>query len=151
MVISLTYIVSIQDTRLMPIMVKVGDIMTQGIISVGLHDSVWDAVDVMLKHNIGSVLVTKDGEYVGIITERDVMRKVTINALDPKTIEAERIMSSPLVTVEANGSLGGAALLMIEKRIRRLPVVEGGKIIGIVTERDLNNATLNTMISLGRV
>ena len=63
-------------------------------------------------------------------------------------MEVEEIMSSPLITVQSGESLGRAALIMTERRIRRLLIVENGKITGIVTERDLQRATLDLLTSL---
>lgn len=76
----------------------------------------------------------------GIITERDVLRLVA-NGLDPTTIRAHEIMSSPLITISApDEPIDNASLLMFKHGIRRLPVVENGKIIGIVTSRDVANS-----------
>jgi len=132
----------------MPLVTKVREIMQPKIISVRSDQSAWDAASAMDRNGIGSVLVGEQGNYIGIITEKDVIRKVTLQGLDPRATMVSEIMSSPLVTVDADRSIGEAALLMLDKRIRRLPIVEQGRIVGIITERDLNRATTNIMMSL---
>jgi CBS domain-containing protein len=87
---------------------------------------------------IGSVLVRdSEGRIAGVFTERDAIRRVIAKGVDPATTPVKSIMSTPLVTVKSDMSIDEAAKLMAEKKIRRLPVVEGGKIVGIVTDRDV--------------
>jgi CBS domain-containing protein len=83
------------------------------------------------------------------VTEKDILKKVVLKELDPRTTRLEQTMSSPLVTIQADQGLGEAALMMLEKKIRRLLVVENDKIVGIITEGDLDRATLDAMMSLG--
>ena len=103
----------------------------------------------MVARDIGSVIVTRDGEYAGIVAEKDILKKVILKELDARTTQLEKTMSSPLVTIQADQGLGEAALLMLEKKIRMLLVVENDKIVGIITEDDLDRATLDTMMSFG--
>jgi len=87
---------------------------------------------------IGSVLVKdSEGRIAGVFTERDVVREVVAKGLDPAKSPVKNVMSTPLVTVNSDTTIDQAAKLMVEKKIRRLPVVEGGKIVGIVTDRDV--------------
>ena len=80
------------------------------------------------------------GQTVGIVTEQDFVQKVLNRGLDPKKLSVERIMSAPLITVSSKTSLDEAIEMMVKKKIRRLPVEERGKIIGIVTDRDMIEA-----------
>jgi CBS domain-containing protein len=121
--------------------------MTKDIVSVRATDGVNDAMKLMVEKNIGSVVVTEDGEMVGIVTERDVLKKCCPRA-ECDVMKARDVMSSPLVTIDGGGALGEAADLMAEKRIRRLLVTEGGKICGIITERDVMRATLDVFKTL---
>ncbi len=132
----------------MPTTVKVGDIAKREIVSIDRGKSVIEAVRLMFLENIGSVVVSDAGRYVGIVTERDILRKLVLNSLEASDVRVGDIMSSPLITVQSAESLGRAALIMTEKRIRRILVVENDKITGIVTERDLQKATLDLLISL---
>ncbi|MGD0159314.1 MAG: CBS domain-containing protein [Candidatus Bathyarchaeia archaeon] len=135
----------------MGITTTVRDIMTRDIISVETSDSVKKAIDLMVKKDIGSVIVTKNGEPVGIVTVRDIMRNVCPEELCTSGIEAGKIMRSPLITVPADAKLGIAASLMMEKGVRRLVVEENGKAIGIVTHRDLIKGTMDTFMALAMV
>lgn len=132
----------------MPVQVKVKDAIIREIFSVDSQESARRAAEVMIEHNVGSVLVKKDGEYVGIVTEKDILGKVVLAELNARTTAVEGIMSSPLVTIRSDQTLGEAALLMLQRKIRRLLVVEDGKSVGLITEGDLDRATLDTMMML---
>ena len=95
-----------------------------------------DALKEMVKRNIGSVVVVEDGKPVGIVTERDVSRSVAKGAKALRT-QVKRVMSSSLVAVSPNTGIQSAMTIMLKNGIRRLPVVEKEKLVGIVTERDI--------------
>ncbi len=135
----------------MPLSLKIKDIMSKSIVSVKASDPVWDAVELMYRHDIGGVLAKEGEEYVGILTERDIMKKVTLRELPPRSAKVSEVMSTPLITVQADESLGEASLKMLQNKIRRLGVVSGERVVGVVTERDLSRATLDIMLSLSRV
>jgi CBS domain-containing protein len=94
----------------------------------------------MEEKNISSVIVAEGGMPVGIVTERDLVRKVIIKDLDAKS-PVSTIMSSPLVTVSKEENISSAAELMMKKKIRRLPVVDKGKLMGIVTETNISTTS----------
>jgi CBS domain-containing protein len=98
--------------------------------------SVLDAVQLMVENNVGSLLVTEDGEVVGIVTERDYLHRVT---LEGRTEEApvREIMSSPLVVATAETTVDECMAMMTDRRIRHIPVVEGEKVVGLVSIGDL--------------
>ena len=121
--------------------------MTRDIVSVESTATVKEAMDLMVEKDIGSAVVTRAGEMVGLLTERDILKKCCPNN-QCAVMKAQDIMSSPLVTIEADAAIGEAADLMAEKRIRRLMVTEGGKIQGIITERDVMRATLDVFKTL---
>jgi CBS domain-containing protein len=117
----------------------VASVMTSNPITIEADAPVRKALQVMIKKDIGSLLVVRDGEPVGIVTERDVTRR-SLRAAKIKGIydrPVARSMSRPLVTVPANTPIWDAFEAMVTRKIRRLPVVEQGRLIGIVTERDL--------------
>ncbi len=120
--------------------ILVRDIMRRNVKTVRTDDSVHAAVLKMNKFQIGSVIVTNNGRAVGIITERNILERIVEPRLDPATIWAKDIMSSPLVTVEPNDTVDEAAKIMAQKRIKKLPVVEGDKVVGVVSTSDIVRA-----------
>ena len=135
----------------MPITTTVRDIMTKDLISVKTTDQAIVAIEVMTKNDIGSVVVTEEGKPVGILTERDIMRRVCPEKLCTRAITAGEVMSKPLITIEADARLGEAALLMTEKDIRRLLVTDKGKVVGIITQKDVMRGTLQTFMVLASI
>jgi len=131
------------------ITLTVRSIANPKIVSLNGQESVKDAADLMAKHDIGSVLVTQSGKYVGIVTERDLVRKVTQKALDPTSVSLKDIMSEPLITIDANAGLGEATALMASRKIRRLLAVDDdGNFLGIFTQRDLQEKILDVFRGL---
>jgi len=120
--------------------ILVRDIMRRNVKTVRTDDSVHAAVLKMNKFQIGSVIVTNNGRAVGIITERNILERIVEPRLDPATIWAKDIMSAPLVTVDPNDTVDEAAKIMAQKRIKKLPVVEGDKIVGVVSTSDIVRA-----------
>lgn len=102
-----------------------------------LNEPIFKIAHKMLKHNIGSVLITKNTELVGIITDRDIVVRAVAKNLDLTVHQAYEIMTPQPVTIDSNSDLEQAALLMAAKKLRRLPVVSEGKLVGIVTLDDL--------------
>jgi CBS domain-containing protein len=129
--------------------VTVKNLIRPNIVSLDARSSVKAAAELMVSKNVGSVLVT-DGshQYVGIVTERDLLKKVTATGQNPAQIWLEDIMSRPLITIDAKSGLGEATSLMIERNIRRLLVVENEKVIGIFTQRDLQQKIIEVFRSL---
>jgi CBS domain-containing protein len=115
----------------------VGDAMTRGVICVDIADTVRSAAEVMTKNDISAVIVTKKGEGVGIITERDITTKVVAEGKDAKSISVKDILTKPLITIKPNSSIDEAARLMRDKNIRRLVVEDKGKIVGVLSEFDI--------------
>ena len=138
----------------MPIVTKVKEIMHRDIISVDAEASVREAVNRMIEHDVGSVVVTREGKPVGILTERDVLKKIVATSWeppDPAIIRVEDIMTSPLITIDAEATLGQATMLMTKHKIRRLLVTENGEIVGIFTDKDLLKTTLEIFLALSSV
>jgi len=115
----------------------VRDIMVRNVKTVRTDDTALDAVSKMNKFRIGSVIVTNNGRPVGIVTERNILQRIVEPNLDPSVVRAKDIMSSPLVTIEADAAVEEAAKLMARSRVKKLPVVESGKIVGIVSSSDI--------------
>ena len=123
-------------------MVKAPDfvqqMMSSPVVHVAPDDSVADALRAMIDRDIGAVVVVvvEDGRPVGVFTERDVSRRILD---DPKFLDrwVGDVMSAPVVSVAPTDEVVFIFGLMTGKRIRRLPVVEGDRLVGIITERDL--------------
>lgn len=115
---------------------RVRDLMTVGVVTVAPEETVATALRRMIDHDIGAVVVAEGEAPVGVFTERDVTRRVLS---DPDLLErpVREVMSSPVVTTEPDAEIVFVFETMNERRIRRLPVVEGGRLVGILTERDL--------------
>ena len=106
------------------------------VLEVSADTSVLEAVHEMVDHNVGSLLVTDAGEVVGIVTERDYLRRVTLQGRTEQAPVSE-IMSSPLVVATRETTIDECMALMTERRIRHVPVVEGGSVVGLVSIGDL--------------
>ena len=99
--------------------------------------SVLDAVRSMVDANVGSLLVTEDGEITGIVTERDYLRRVTLEGRDERETAVREIMTKPLVIVTPDTPVEECLALVTERRIRHLPVAEQGRVTGLVSIGDL--------------
>jgi len=114
--------------------------MKSPVITVDSESSVMEVAKVMARNHVGGLVVTIEGKPAAIVTERDILERVVATGADASRISVKRIMSKPLITVGRNLSIIEAIMLMRRKKIRRLPVLEKGRLIGIVTERDLLKA-----------
>ena len=99
--------------------------------------SVFEAVQLMVEMNIGSLLVTEGGEIAGIITERDYLRRVTLEGRAERETAVREIMSSPLIVASPQTTVDECMALMTDRRIRHVPVVEEGRVVGLVSIGDL--------------
>jgi signal-transduction protein with cAMP-binding, CBS, and nucleotidyltransferase domain len=96
-----------------------------------------EAAKLMVERNVGSLLVTQDDETVGIVTERDYLRRVVAEELDGSKTPVREIMSAPLIVVTPQTSVDECMAVMTNRRIRHLPVAEGGAVAGIVSIGDV--------------
>jgi len=118
--------------------IQLKDIMTEDVVTTGKDASVVDTAKLMEEHGVSSVVIENSGKPVGIVTERDMVRKVIIQSRDRDTPVGE-IMTSPPITLGMLEEVTMGATLMVEKGIRRLPIVEDGKLVGMVTAADIIN------------
>jgi len=121
-----------QDART----VCVKDIMTKAVVSVDVDTTVSDVAKMMEDTEIGAIVVTENNTPVGIVTDRDFAIKVVAHAYPPTT-PVRSIMSSPLYSISPGESVRMIADFMYTRGIRKLPVIENDKVIGIVTATDL--------------
>jgi len=107
--------------------------MTRKVVTVDISERVEEALRLMVKFDVGSVVVTDREKPVGIITERDITRGVCTHDVLSKEFMIQHLMTSPLTTIDSNSSVEMAANLMIQKKVRHLIVKDGNKTVGIVT------------------
>ena len=110
--------------------------MTTHVHTLSPKNKTIDALDTMVQNDIGSVLVVDDNNLIGIITERDIVKEIT-KSFDYLERPLSETAKRSIITVAPSTPLWEAFALLLKNRIRRLPVVEKGKLVGIVTERDL--------------
>lgn len=111
--------------------------------SISPESTVFDAIKVMSDKNIGALLVMAGDKLQGVITERDYTRKVALQGKTSKETHVREILSPTVISVTPNHSVEECMKLMTENRIRHLPVVEGGKVLGIISIGDLVNWTIS--------
>jgi len=118
-------------------MVTLADMMTREVISIDQEASVQLAAEKMRKENICSLLVQKAGNFIGVVTETDVVKKVVAERKNLSQTKVGAIMSSPIISIESTQPVNKANIIMAAKGFRHLPVSSGGKIVGIVSSKDL--------------
>ena len=117
--------------------VTLGDVMTREVISIDQEASVQLAAEKMRKENICSLIVQRAGSFIGVVTETDVVKKVVAERKDLSQTKVGEIMTSPIISIDSTQPLNKANIIMALKGIRHLPVSLGGKIVGIVSSKDL--------------
>jgi CBS domain-containing protein len=107
------------------------------IYSITPDSSVFEALELMARHNTGALMVVSGSKVEGIISERDCVRKVDIAGKSSKTTKVSEIMTSKVVYIEASQPLEECMALMIDKNIRHLPVYDGKEFLGLISVRDV--------------
>lgn len=116
------------------------EIMVRDVVTITKDKYVSKAAEIMAEKNIGSLVVMENDNIIGIITERDLLRKAIGKGLDLKTVTVGQIMSTPVITSSSELSIIDASELLAENNIKKLPVVDDNRLVGIVTEKDIANA-----------
>ena len=114
----------------------VSAIMSTKVVTAGATDKVSKALQTMVRHKIGSIVVVEKGKPVGILTERDVSMRMA-KGQNVRGMLIRNVMSKPLVTITPSAEVWQAVEQMVRKDIVRLPVVEDDRLVGMVTERDI--------------
>ena len=115
---------------------KIESLMSKEICDIDAAKSVQDAAVKMAQNKIGSLLVIEDGDFVGIITEVDIIRRVVAKQRMPEHTAIHAVMTSPLITIKAEQTILEANALMEARGLRHLPVTKFGRIVGVVSIRD---------------
>lgn len=107
------------------------------VFSIAPEASVFEALERMAKHNIGALLVVSEDKMVGIVSERDCIRKVDLKGRNVKETPVREIMTEDVITVDCSQPLEECMSLMIDRNIRHLPVYDGGELVGLLSVRDV--------------
>lgn len=116
---------------------KVEDVMVKEVITIDEDSTVKDAADVMNKFEIGCVIAVRKGKAMGILTERDLLKRVVAEGIDAAKTKVKDIMTSPLIVAEPSMDLSEAVKLMFKMKIKKLPVVDGKRLVGLISLTDI--------------
>jgi CBS domain-containing protein len=142
---------------------KTASVMVKKVITVDEKASVKEAANIMNQFEIGSVIATRKGKPIGIITERDLLKRIVSNGRNAEKTIVKEIMSSPLIAISPDTDLEEAAHVMFEKKIKKLIVTEQNRLVGLVSLTDIArvqpmikvlqklSATLDTTKSIQKV
>jgi CBS domain-containing protein len=136
------------DVQDVTISVGVKDVMERNVPKVEASTTASQAVEKMVEGGFWSLLVEKNGIPVGVVTDRDILKRVIAKGNDIKRVRLEEIMTSPIITVSPTDTMDRAMKIMVEKQIRRIYVAENGKIVGRITQTSLFASTFDVMRSL---
>jgi Predicted signal-transduction protein containing cAMP-binding and CBS domains len=117
--------------------IPVKEIMNRDVIGIDPDDTAEVAAQRMKHYDVGNLVVINNKKAIGIVTEEDLVRKLVSKNLLPEKVKIGDIMTSPLITVSPNTSLTSAMRIMLKNNIRRLPIVEDRKLVGIITNKDI--------------
>jgi len=118
--------------------VRISEVMNTSIVSVDSSITATDAAKMMEDTDVGAVIVFENGIPAGIVTDRDFAIKITAHSY-PIDTPIRRIMSSPLISIDSNSDLWTASDLMSTRKVRKLPVIDNDKVVGILTSSDIVN------------
>jgi len=122
------------------ITMKIEEIMVRNVITLQRDLSAYDAVKIMNKNRIGCLVVVNNGQIVGILTERDMLERVLEKCKNPKETRVSEIMTGEVMVGKPDMELVEAARLLFEKKVKKLPIVEGNRLVGLVTLTDIARA-----------
>jgi CBS domain-containing protein len=116
---------------------RVQDVMVKEVITIDEDLTVKEAAEIMNKFEIGCVIGVRKGKAMGILTERDVLKRVVAEGKDASKIKVREVMTSPLVIAEPGMDLAEAVKMMFQMKIKKLPVVDGKRLVGLVSLTDI--------------
>jgi len=124
----------------------VKDVMVKEIITVNPTTKIREAVELMNKNEIGCLVVTRKGRPIGIMTERDILKKIVCRCKDPEQTRVSEIMSKPLIIGRVDMDWLEAVKMMLDRNIKKLPILDGERLVGLVTLTDV--ARIRTLQAL---
>jgi CBS domain-containing protein len=127
----------------------VRDIMTKDLLTISENDTALKAAQLMSEKGVSSLIVLSDNQPIGIITERDFIKKICLKELKLSTVKVGDMMSKIRTSASPDTSIDVAVQRMVNNRIRRLPIIDNGKLVGIITVTDLAKY-LRTILLLNR-
>jgi CBS domain-containing protein len=116
---------------------KIQDIMIRDVVTLDENATVKMAAEIMNRFEIGSLIIVDGGKAVGIVTERDLLKRVIAETRDANTTKIKEIMTTPLIVAEPNTDLEKAVRQMFQLKIKKLPVVDGKRLVGLVSMTDI--------------
>ena len=117
--------------------IRMCDVMVKQVITTRKDSTVEEAVKLMNEREIGCLIVTENDRPIGILTERDLLKRILVKSKDLKGMKVQDVMSMPLISVEPNVQIGDASRLMFQKNIKKMPIVKKGELVGLVTLTDI--------------
>jgi len=129
--------VSEEKTGKEEVSLKVDDVMTMDVITIDENASVKEAADIMNQQGISCLIVVRKGKAIGIITERDLLKRVIVETKNAKKTKVREVMSSPLEVVAPGTNLESALRLMFDKKIKKIAVVDKKRLLGLVSLTDI--------------
>jgi CBS domain-containing protein len=120
---------------------KIEDLMIRSVITMPADASAYEAVKISNKNKIGCLVVVDNSQIVGILTERDLLERVLEKCRNPKETKISEIMTKHVIMGKPDMELSEATRLMFENTVKKLPIVEGNRLVGIVTLTDIARAT----------
>jgi CBS domain-containing protein len=116
---------------------KAEEVMTREVITLDENVSVKKAAEIMAQEGVSALIATSEGRAIGILTERDILKRIVAEGKNSRKMKVKEIMSSPLVTIEPSTDLEEAAHVMFEKKIKNLPVIHDNRLIGLISLSDI--------------
>ena len=110
--------------------------------SIGPDASVYDAIHLLAEKEVGALLVMQGDDLVGVISERDYARQIILKGKSSRETKVSEIMTQEVITSEPSNDIGECMAMMTAKRIRHLPVIDGGKVVGVLSIGDLIRAVI---------
>lgn len=132
----------------MPTVKEIVSAKQRKVVSVASNTPIIDALKIMAAANIGSLVVFKDNEYLGIFTERDYARKVVLEGKASNTTSVDEVMESEIPHIQANENIDQCSIIMAEKNVRYLPIFENDTFYNIISQSDVIKHTIESQKKL---
>jgi CBS domain-containing protein len=131
--------------------VPLSQVMVREVVKGDKELNLTEAAKLMREHDVDSIVVLSNGEPVGIVTEGDIISVLVSKDVKPSTVKLEDIMTTPIITASSNDRLSDIAKMMATKRIRKIPVIDNGELIGIVADVDIISVSTEMNSILGEL